>query len=102
MFAALATLAAPKVQAQTATPQYQVPSTTLPKSGTRQKFVPQHFDKNGAYVAPHYEPERKKLPFRGYFAKDEKARKGGASGYTLPAPDYAAPADTEFKRPEGR
>jgi hypothetical protein len=78
------------------------PIAPLP-DGTRQRFVPQHFDAQGRYVPPHYEPS-KKAYFRGYFAADEKVRQEQRKrGYKEPTPDYTTPFDPSKEKPmEGR
>lgn len=81
------------------------PLSSLPSfDGTRQRLVGPHFDAQGKYVPQHYEPATKKLPFRGYFADQEKQRQAQKQhGYAEAPPDYTTPIDPSQEKPmEGR
>ena len=80
------------------------PSAVTSLDGTRQRLVGPHFDAQGRYVPPHYESANKKLPFRGYFAEQEKLRQAARQrGYAEPPPDYTTPIDpSQLKPMEGR
>jgi len=73
-----------------------------PPTQSRQRYVPQHFDRNGVYVPPHFEAP-KPPPFRGYFADKQAQRERDKDhGYKEPAPDYTTTPPPDDQRIEGR
>lgn len=106
LFVTLALLIAISAQAQDypAAGATETPSPLPPADGTRQRMVGPHFDVQGKYVPPHYEANKKKLPFRGYFAAQDKAQQGQKQhGYAEAPPDYTMPIDPNQDKPmEGR
>lgn len=99
--ATLAVLIAAAPGARQASAQQAAPGAPTLQDQSRKRYVPQHFDRNGQYVPPHYEAP-KKAPFRGHFADKEQARaRANQRGYRLPMPDYATP-DNGQTRTEGR
>ncbi|MDA8248318.1 MAG: hypothetical protein M0Z28_04000 [Rhodospirillales bacterium] len=67
-------------------------------------MVGPHFDAQGKYVPPHYEANKKKLPFRGHFAAQDKAQQAQKQhGYAEAPPDYTTQIDPNQEKPmEGR
>jgi hypothetical protein len=73
-----------------------------PADQSLQRYVPQHFDRNGLYVPPHFETP-KPPPFKGYFADKQAERERSKNhGYKEPAPDYTTTPPPDDQRIEGR
>jgi hypothetical protein len=85
-----------------ASPAFAQDAGPLMPDQSRQRYVPQHFDRNGQFVPPHFEAP-KPPPFRGYFA-DKEAQRDRAKfhGYQEPAPDYTTAPPPDDQRIEGR
>ena len=77
-------------------------ATLRPSTQSRQRYVPQHFSRNGEYVPPHYETPGK-APFRGHFADKEAKRQSAKNrGYKEPTPDYSTGSSSNEKPMEGK
>ncbi|CAH2604769.1 protein of unknown function [Rhodovastum atsumiense] len=80
--------------------RYTPPSATAPQhsyapapGGSNDRFVPQSFDRTGAFVPPHYEPKRRPK-FQGHFYEGQHPQ-----GFVRnPPPAPPPPPDT---RPPG-
>jgi hypothetical protein len=84
-----------------AAPPLQAPLPPPLPDQSRQHYVPQHFDRNGVYVPPHYEAP-KPTQFRGYFAdKEAQRQREKQHGYQEPTPNYTTQPAQDGQQGQG-